>query len=76
MTNIKELKTPEWHNIADVSAQRICDNTIISLTLYVKLIDGERFYKINGEHVRMLPGVEYVNGFGYNAVSASYRLYL
>jgi hypothetical protein len=67
---------PEWHNIADVAAQRICDNSIISLTLYIKIIEGERFYKINGEHVRMLAGTEYVNGFGYNAVTSSYRLLL
>ena len=67
---------PEWHNIADVSVQRICDNSIVSQTLYVKIIDGERFYKVNGEHVRMLTGTEYVNGFGYNAVTASYRLFL
>lgn len=67
---------PEWHNIADVSVQRRCDNSIVSLTLYVKIIDGDKFYKVNGELVRMLPGTEYVNGFGYNAVSASYRLML
>ena len=67
---------PEWHNIADVAVQRICDNSIINLTLYVKIIEGERFYKVNGERVRMLSDIEYVNGFGYNAVTASYRLYL
>ena len=67
---------PEWHNIADVSVQRICDNSIVSHTLYVKIIDGERFYKVKGEQVRMLTGTEYVNGFGYNAVTASYRLLL
>jgi len=71
-----EKGRPEWHNIADVSVQRICDNSIVSLTLYVKIIEGERFYKVNGEHVRMLSSTEYVNGFGYNAVTASYRLYL
>ena len=71
-----ETNLPEWHNIADVSVQRICDNSIISLTLYVKIIEGERFYKVNGEHIRTLNATEYVNGFGYNAVSASYRLYL
>lgn len=66
----------EWHNIADVHVQRICDNSIISLSLYVKIIDNEHFYKINGEHVRMLNHTEYVNGFGYNAVTASYRVLL
>ena len=71
-----EKTMPEWHNIADVSVQRICDNSIINLTLYVKIIEGERFYKVNGERVRMLSDIEYVNGFGYNAVTASYRLYL
>lgn len=71
-----EVQMPEWHNIADVAVQRICDNSIISLTLYVKIIEGERFYKVNGERVRMLSDIEYVNGFGYNAVTASYRLYL
>ena len=76
MNQSEEFINPEWHNIADVAVQRICDNSIINLTLYVKLINGEHFYKINGEHVRLLPGVEYVNGFGYNAVTASYRLYL
>ena len=76
MNQSEEIMNPEWHNIADVAVQRICDNSIISLTLYVKLINGEHFYKINGEHVRILPGVEYVNGFGYNAVTASYRLLL
>ena len=76
MNQSEEFLNPEWHNIADVAVQRICDNSIINLTLYVKLINGEHFYKINGEHVRLLPGVEYVNGFGYNAVTASYRLYL
>ena len=68
MNQNEEFMNPEWHNIADVAVQRICDNSIINLTLYVKII--------NGEHVRLLPGVEYVNGFGYNAVTASYRLYL
>ena len=67
---------PEWHNIADVSVQRICDNSIVSQTLYFKINEGERFYKVNGEHVRMLTGTEYVNGFGYHAVTASYRLLL
>ena len=76
MNQSEEIMNPEWHNIADVAVQRICDNSIINLTLYVKLINGEHFYKVNGEHVRILPGVEYVNGFGYNAVTASYRLYL
>ena len=76
MNQNDELQIPEWHNIADVAVQRICDNSIVNLTLYVKLINGERFYKVYGEHVRMLPEVEYVNGFGYNAVTASYRLYL
>ena len=71
-----EVQMPEWHNIADVAVQRICDNSIINLTLYVKIIEGERFYKVNGERVRMLSDIEYVNGFGYNAVTASYRLYL
>jgi hypothetical protein len=66
----------EWHNIADVNVQRVCDNSIVALTLYVKIINGERFYKVNGEHVRLLPYTEYVNGFGYNAVTSSYRLYL
>ena len=71
-----EKSIPEWHNIADVSVQRICDNSIVSQTLYVKIIEGERFYKVNGEHVRMLAATEYVNGFGCNAVTASYRLLL
>ena len=66
----------EWHNIADVNVQRVCDNSIVALTLYVKIINGERFYKVNGEHVRLLPYTEDVNGFGYNAVTSSYRLYL
>ena len=61
-------KEHEWHNIADVNVQRVCDNSIVALTLYVKII--------NGEHVRQLPYTEYVNGFGYNAVTSSYRLYL
>ena len=73
----KEMeKEHEWHNIADVNVQRVCDNSIVALTLYVKIINGERFYKVNGEHVRLLPYTEYVNGFGYNAVTSSYRLYL
>ena len=76
MIQNEDIKMPEWHNIADVAVQRICDNSIVNLTLYVKLINGEHFYKINGEHVRLLQCVEYVNGFGYNAVTASYRLYL
>lgn len=67
---------PLWHNIADVSVQRTCDNSIINQPLYVKIIEGEKFFKINGEHVRMLAATEYVNGFGYNAVTASYRLLL
>lgn len=67
---------PEWHNIADVAVQRICDNSIVNMTLYVKLIEGQHFYKVNGEHIRMLNSTEYVNGFGYNSVSASYRLLL
>lgn len=72
-----EMKSElEWHNIADVNVQRVCDNSIVALTLYVKIINGERFYKVNGEHVRQLPYTEYVNGFGYNAVTSSYRLYL
>ena len=72
----KMEKEHEWHNIADVNVQRVCDNSIVALTLYVKIINGERFYKVNGEHVRQLPYTEYVNGFGYNAVTSSYRLYL
>lgn len=76
MDDNKEKIMPEWNNIANASVQRICDNSIVSLTLYVKIIEGERFYKVNGEHVRMLSRTEYVNGFGYNAVTASYRLFL
>ncbi|MBR5038817.1 MAG: hypothetical protein IKX65_08870 [Prevotella sp.] len=76
MEQTEQISNLEWHNIADVAVQRICDNSIINITLYVKLINGEHFYKINGEHVRILPDVEYVNGFGYNAVTASYRFYL
>ena len=74
MGNYNEYQSPEWHNIADVAVQRICDNSIVNITLYVKLIAGEKFYKVNGEHVRVMPQIEYVNGFGYNAVTASYRL--
>ena len=70
-TNIEE-----WHNLADVHVQRICDNSIVSFPLYVKIIDNEHFYKVNGEHVRLLSNTEYVNGFGYNAVTASYTLFL
>jgi hypothetical protein len=76
MNELSEKNLPEWHNIADVSVQRICDNSIVSQTLYVKIIEGDKFYKVNGEHVRMLANTEYVNGFGYNAVTASYRLFL
>ena len=63
-------------DISLCNVQRVCDNSIVALTLYVKIINGERFYKVNGEHVRQLPYTEYVNGFGYNAVTSSYRLYL
>lgn len=73
---MEDQNKPEWHNIADISVQRICDNSIVTYTLYVKIINNEHFYKVNGEHVRILPGIEYVNGFGYNAVSSSYRLRL
>lgn len=76
MNGETEINVAEWHNVADVQVQRICDNSIVRLTLYVKFIEGERFYKINGEHVRMLGNTEYVNGFGYNAVTASYRTML
>lgn len=67
-------KSPEWHNIAEVSVLRICDNSIVSCPLFVKIIESERFYKVNGEHLRLLPATEYINGFGYNAVSTSYRV--
>ena len=43
-------KEHEWHNIADVNVQRVCDNSIVALTLYVKIINGERFYKVNGAY--------------------------
>ena len=39
MNQSEEFMNPEWHNIADVAVQRICDNSIINLTLYVKLIN-------------------------------------
>ena len=68
MNQSEEFMNPEWHNIADVAVQRICNNSITILTLCVKIISGE--------HVRILTGVECVNGFGYNAVTASNRLYL
>ena len=73
---MEDQNKPEWHNIADIAVQRICDNSIVTYTLYVKIINNEHFYKVIGEHVRILPGIEYVNGFGYNAVSSSYRLRL
>lgn len=73
---MEDQNKPEWHNIADIAVQRICDDSIVTYTLYVKIIDNEHFYKVNGEHVRILPEIEYVNGFGYNAVSSSYRLRL
>lgn len=76
MNENNQKPMPDWHNIADVSVQRICDNSIVSQTLYVKIIEGEKFYKVNGEHVRMLARTEYVNAFGYNAVTSSYRLLL
>lgn len=72
--NNEESKIPEWHNIAEVSVLRICDNSIVSCALFVKIIEKERFYKVNNEHLRLLPATEYINGFGYNAVSASYRV--
>lgn len=72
----KENNNSEWHNLADINVQRVCDNSIVAFTLYMKIIEGERFYKVNGEHVRLLPNTEYVNGFGYNAVTSSYRLFL
>ena len=66
----------EWHNIAEVKVQKICDNSTLNLPLYVKIVEKQQFFKINEEHVRFLPATEYVNGFGYNAVTASYRLLL
>lgn len=39
-----------------------------------KIIDRERFNKVSGEIVMMLAGTEYVNGFDYDAVTASYSL--
>lgn len=78
MSKCHTMNTNEngWHNLADVQVQRICDNSIVSLPLYMKKIENEHFYKINGEHVRLLESTEYVNGFGYNAVTASYRILL
>lgn len=54
MNENNEKAIPEWHNIADVSVQRICDNSIVSQTLYVKIIEGERFYKIYCCPVKLL----------------------
>lgn len=74
MNNYSELTMPEWHNIADVSVQKVSDNSVMSIPLYVKKIEGEKFYKVGGEHVRLLQSIEYFDGFAYNALTTSYRL--
>lgn len=76
MNENNEKTIPEWHNIGKVSVQMICNNSIVPRILCVKFIEGERFYKIFDEHVRMLTETACVNGFAYNAVTASYRLLL
>lgn len=67
---------PEWHNLADIVVQRKEDNTLVNLALYLKIIEGEKYYKVNGEHVRLLMQEETNEGFVYNATTASYRVFI
>lgn len=67
---------PDWHNLADILVQRKKDNSITNLALYLKVIEGEKYYKVNGEHVKMLNHEELNQGFVYNATSASYNIYI
>lgn len=74
MADIGINNKPEWHNLADIIVQRKEDDSLVSLALYLKVIEGEKYYKVNGEHVKMLCQNECKSGFIYNAESASYRI--
>ncbi len=45
--------------------------------LYMRIIDGEKYYKVNGEHVKVMDKeLRTTHGFAYNAVSPSYYIYI
>ena len=66
----------DWIDLGKVNAKRKDGKGNYSHNLYMKIIDGEKYYKVNGEHVKVLDKMESSVGFTYNAISPSYLIYI
>ena len=67
----------DWIDLGNVHGWRKQNNTVYSYQLFMKIIDGVKYFKFNGEHVKVLDKEEKLSGgFSYNAVSASYYIYI
>lgn len=60
-------KQDGWHYIGQVSIFRKQDATISPKDLYVKYVEGEKYYKVDKFHVCFLPESVILNGRTYNA---------
>lgn len=76
LKNTKDME--EWIDLGQVNTdyrgtpQRTCH-----YTLYMRIIDGEKYYKVDGEHVKVMDKeLRTTHGFAYNAVSPSYYIYI
>ena len=67
----------DWIELGNVHGLKKQNNTVYSNPLLMKIIDGVKYYKFYGEHVKVLDKEEKLSGgFSYNAVSASYYIYI
>lgn len=68
----------EWIDLGHVKTEmRSTSRTTCCYPLYMRIIDGEKYYKVDGEHVKVLDKeLRTPHGFAYNAVSPSYYIYI
>lgn len=68
----------EWIDLGKVNTETKDTSRKSSLgPLFMKIIEGEKYYKVFGEHVKVLDKeLKTSSGFAYNAVSASYYIYI
>ena len=68
----------DWIDLGKVKGfLKQSSGTIRFYQLFMKIIDGVKYYKFDNEHVKVLDKEEKLSGgFAYNAVSASYYIYI
>jgi len=78
---IEKVNAPEWQGIGKIRllAKRGPSEKNNFANLYVRIIDGQKYYKVEDEHVTLLDKPRHTPGFGsyeYNAFTSKYNLFI